>query len=269
MERVISELNTLQKQINALKIANSQLPTANRQMPNNPYEIQIIFETEDLVAINKPHGLLVHRSKIADDVKIFALQLLRDTIGQKVYLVHRLDRKTSGVLLFAKSKEVCASIQKMFSERTVEKTYTAIVRGFTPETNTIDYPLTQGTKIKEAITAYKTIQQYELGIPLGKFQTSRYSMIEIKPRTGRFHQIRKHMAHIRHPIIGDRPHGCNKQNRMWKERFGMVTMLLHAQSLQFNFPENNPVKIIAPLSRDFRYVLNLLNDTDLIRRRRN
>ncbi len=221
-------------------------------------EIEIIYEDEALIAINKPHGLLVHRSRIAADANFFALQLVRDKINQRVYPVHRIDRKTSGVLLFTKSKESLKHLQRIFSERKVEKTYLSIVRGFLEPEGEIDYPLTEGNKTQEATTAYKVIKEFELNIPFGKFQTSRYSLLEITPETGRFHQIRKHMAHIYHPIIGDRPHGCNKQNKLWKEQFQMTSMLLHAQKLEFNYPEGNPISIEAKMSSEFERVLGLL-----------
>lgn len=225
-------------------------------------EIDIIYEDEQLVAINKPHGLLVHRTKIANDVSVFALQLVRNKINKRVYPVHRIDRKTSGVLLFAKSKESLANLQSIFKDQKVEKTYLAIVRGFLEPEGNIDYPLMEGHKVRKAITSYRVKQEFELNIPSGKFQSSRYSFIEIKPITGRFHQIRKHMAHIFHPIIGDRPHGCNKQNKLWKEKYEMTTMLLHATSLQFNYPEGNPILIKAELSNEFKRVLEILTKSN-------
>lgn len=221
-------------------------------------EIDIIYQDENLVAINKPHGLLVHRSKIANDATVFALQLVREAIKQKVHPVHRIDRKTSGVLLFAKSKQALRDLQQLFSERKVKKSYTAIVRGFLAPGGEIDYPLTEGNKTQEASTSYKVTQEFEIDLAHGKFTTSRYSLLDIMPQTGRFHQIRKHMAHIFHPIIGDRPHGCNKQNKLWKEQFSMNTMMLHAQSLEFTYPDGNPICINADLSSEFSRVLKIL-----------
>jgi tRNA pseudouridine65 synthase len=209
------------------------------------------------VAINKPHGLLVHRSRIARDAEEFALQLLRDQIGEKVYPAHRLDRKTSGILLFAKSKDWNSYLQEQFREQKVEKTYHAIVRGFTPQNGSIDYALKNEDKVQEAQTDYRTLAQYELPLPFGKFSTSRYSLVELKPHQGRFHQLRKHMAHIFHPIIGDRPHGCNKQNKLWKERFGMTNMLLHALELSLDLPDGSQLTIKAPYSPTFSEVLNI------------
>lgn len=221
--------------------------------------LEIIYETNDLIAINKPHGLLVHRSKIANDAKVFALQLLRNQINQRVYPAHRLDRKTSGVLLFAKNPDTNSTLQQLFQKRKITKTYTAIVRGFTEKNGTIDYAIGENGKLQDAVTHYELIQHFEIAIPFGKHQTSRYSLLKLSPQTGRFHQLRKHMAHIFHPIIGDRPHGCNKQNKLWKTRFHMTTMLLHAQSLQFEW-ENETIHIEAEKSEEFKRILKILKN---------
>ncbi len=222
--------------------------------------LEIIYRDDHLVAINKPHGLLVHRSFIASDASEFAVQLLRDQIGQTVYPVHRLDRKTGGVLLFALSAEVNSAMQQQFQERKVEKTYFAIVRGFPQESGEIDYPLKkENGEMQDAVTAFETLAKAEIPLPSGKHVTSRYALVKLTPHTGRFHQLRKHMAHIFHPIIGDRPHGCNKQNKLWKEKFGMTTMLLHAGEVQFEHPvSGEKMSIKAGLHREFQRVLNLL-----------
>ena len=189
----------------------------------------ILYQDEHLVAINKPHGLLVHRSPIATNADTFAVQELRNLLEQRVYPVHRLDRKTAGVLLFALNEDIHKALQKQFAERDVEKTYLAIVRGYTEDQGLIDYALTNDKgKVQEAQTAYKTLARTEIDLPFGKHTTSRYSLVEARPHTGRMHQLRKHFAHILHPIIGDRPHGCNKQNKLFKEKWKMTTMLLHA-----------------------------------------
>ena len=220
--------------------------------------LPILYESEQIVAINKPHGLLVHPSPIARDAVTSAMEQLRDQLGRYVYPVHRLDRKTSGVLLFAKSAAANTALQKLFREREMQKAYLAIVRGFVDDQGLIDYPLRHEGKEKEARTAYRCRARYEIALSDGRFPTSRYSFVEIYPETGRFHQIRKHFAHIFHPIIGDRPHGCNKQNRLWKERFGMTTMLLHAECLEFA-----NVLIRARLSAEFAGVLELLERENL------
>jgi len=222
--------------------------------------LEIAFRDEHLIAINKPHDLLVHRSPIAADVEVFALQLLRDQIGQKVYPVHRIDRKTGGVLLFAFDKAIEIEMQKQFADNLVSKKYLAILRGHTPDTGEIDYPLRkENGALQEAFTNYHTLKRTELDVPFGKHATSRYSFIEATPKTGRMHQLRKHFAHIFHPIIGDRTHGCNKQNKLFKERWDMTTMLLHASQLTFNHPiSGGTITIEAPLQPEFIRVMELM-----------
>lgn len=225
-----------------------------------PTSLEIIYRDDYLIAINKPHGLLVHPSSIARNADEFALQLLRDQIGQHVYPAHRLDRKTSGVLLFALDKTTNQSLTQQFTAKTLVKKYWAIVRGFTPEKLSIDYALKKDNGVLQtAVTHLKTIQHAEVDWPSGKHLTTRYSFIEVTPETGRMHQIRKHLAHIFHPIIGDRPHGCNKQNKLWLEKFEMKTMMLHARSLTFTHPVNaQEIQLTAQPSKFFVEVADLL-----------
>ncbi|MBR8537449.1 pseudouridylate synthase [Carboxylicivirga sediminis] len=222
--------------------------------------LEIIYQDQYLVVINKPHGLLVHRSSIAADAEEFALQMVRDQIGKTVYPVHRLDRKTSGILVFALNSRVAARLKTIFENPETQKTYIAIVRGYFPDAIVVDYALTNDRgKTQDAITHFKTIRRSELHIPFGKFDTSRYSLIEAYPKTGRMHQIRKHLNHLRHPIIGDRPHGCNKQNRLFKERWNMTTMLLHARQLEFEHPITNEMLVLkAEPFEEFKRMLNVL-----------
>jgi len=222
-------------------------------------QLEIIYKDENLVAINKPHGLLVHRTKMATDAKVFALQELRDQLGQFVYPIHRLDRKTSGVLIFALNKEVQRNLSIQFQEGKINKTYKAIVRGHLNGSGIIDYDLTndRGT-VQSAITYYNALNHFEINVPLGKHKTSRYTLVELKPETGRFHQLRKHMSHIFHPIIGDRPHGCNKQNRMWKEEFEMTSMMLHAERVWFEYEDGKTFSVSATESDEMTRVVDLL-----------
>lgn len=222
--------------------------------------LEIIHQDDYLIAINKPHGLLVHRTQIAADTNTFALQLLRDQIGKVVYPAHRLDRKTSGVLLFALEKELDGPTQLIFRDPGTIKTYIALVRGHTPPEGRIDYALRKenGT-VQEAVTDFRTLAQSEIPYPSGKFDTSRYSLVTVRPQSGRMHQIRKHFAHIFHPIIGDRPHGCNKQNRFWKDTFSLDTMLLHARTLEFVHPVTGKnIHIEASPSADFMRAMEIL-----------
>lgn len=229
--------------------------------------LPILYQSTDLVAINKPHGLLVHRSPMAADASEFAVQLLRDQLGQRVYPVHRLDRKTGGVLLFALSEAMNAAMQQQFMDGHVAKTYLAIVRGYTPDEQAIDYSLRRDDGdgpgvLQDAFTLLKTLRRAEVDIPFGKHPTSRYSLVELTPTTGRMHQLRRHMAHILHPIIGDRPHGCNKQNKLFLDRFGMNTMLLHAQRIRFRHPVSaEEITVRAPYQAEFGRMLGTLFGT--------
>lgn len=223
--------------------------------------LEIIYQDEYIVAINKPHGLLVHQSPIARDADEFAIQLLRDQIGQRVFPAHRLDRKTSGVLVFTLDKETDRALQMQFQEKKTDKRYLALLRGFAPEEMTIDYALHRDDGVlQDAVTHFKRLETFEIPFPQGKFPTSRYSLVEANPETGRMHQLRKHFAHIFHPIIGDRPHGCNKQNKFWLENFQMNKMLLHASELTIIHPQTNEkLQLKAEMSTEFKRVLELLN----------
>lgn len=222
--------------------------------------LEIVYQDDYLIAINKPHGLLVHRSSIANDAKEFALQMLRDQIDRYVSPVHRLDRKTGGLLLFAFDKETEIAMHQQFQNGEVQKKYLAVLRGHSPDQLDIDYPLVkENGAIQEAFTAFVTLKRAELDVPLGKHPTSRYSLVEATPTTGRMHQLRKHFAHIFYPIIGDRKHGCNKQNKLFKEQWGMITMLLHASELSFTHPvTKEKLHLTAAPQAEFCRVMELM-----------
>lgn len=224
--------------------------------------LEILYQDEFVVAINKPHGLLVHQSPIARDAEEFALQLLRNQLQKTVYPSHRLDRKTSGVLVFALDKATDSIMQQKFQNREVEKKYLALLRGYAPKEMTIDYALKNDNEVlQDAVTYFKTLEYFDLDVPFGKHKTSRYTLVEATPETGRTHQLRKHFAHIFHPIIGDRPHGCNKQNKFWLEKFQMNTMLLHASELAFRHPySQDEIAIKASISEEFERVLQILKN---------
>ena len=222
--------------------------------------LEIVYQDDHLIAVNKPHGLLVHRSSIAGDAKEFALQILRDQIGRHVSPVHRLDRKTGGLLLFAFEKEIEIAMHKQFMNGEVEKKYLAVLRGYAPDKEDIDYPLAKenGT-LQDAFTRFVTLQRAELEVAFGKHPTSRYSLVEATPTTGRMHQLRRHFAHIFYPIIGDRKHGCNKQNRFFMEQWEMTTMLLDASELSFSHPlTGEQINLKAPVQEEFARVMKLM-----------
>ena len=220
--------------------------------------LEIIYEDAQYVAINKPNGLLVHRTRIAEEKKEFALQLLRDQLGYHLYAVHRLDRGTSGALLFAKTPEAAPPLMKAFEQRQPDKTYLAIVRGYAPESGSIDSPIRpdkdhRHKEPQEALTHYVRLATIELPIPVGLYQTARYSLVRVKPETGRMHQIRKHFAHIRHYIVGDKRHGDWRHNRMFEEELHSPHLLLHAAALRFRQPYSGAmVELKAQLPENMR-----------------
>jgi tRNA pseudouridine65 synthase len=211
-------------------------------------ELKILFEDDHLVAIDKPAGLLVHPSWIAPRSTPNVVALLKDYLQSTVYTIHRLDRATSGVILFAKHKQAAHDMNLAFAERRVRKTYLCVTRGYTPEAGLIDYalkpifdqkadPFADPDKpAKAAQSEYRRLGIIELPIPVSRYPSARYSLVEVKPRTGRKHQIRRHMKHIFHPLVGDTAHGDGKHNRLFREQFNVHRLLLMATELDFEHP---------------------------------
>jgi tRNA pseudouridine65 synthase len=235
-------------------------------------KLEIVYQDEYLVAVNKPAGLFVHRSYMDKDEIYFALQLTRDQIGQYVYPVHRLDRPTSGVLLFALSSEIARLMGQIFTDKAIQKTYYALTRGHLLGNDLIDYPLKEkldklGDKNvsrqkepQQAQTSYESIFTASLPLSLGKFDSVRYSLIKLQPSTGRRHQIRRHLAHLRHPIIGDINYGDNKQNPFFKEYFGFKRLMLIAKKLDFVHPiTNKNISIEVDFDQQWLNVFNKLS----------
>ena len=210
--------------------------------------LPIIFRDEHIVVIHKPSGLLVHRSEIDRHETRFAVQLLRDQIGRRVYPAHRLDRGTSGVLVFALDKETARLLGGQFERQEVAKTYLAVVRGHPPESGHIDHALSRrrddaewvGDKTSDeaqpAVTDFRCLATCELPHQVDRYPTSRYALVEVTPHTGRRHQIRRHLKHLAHPILGDATHGKGPLNRWWAEQLGQTRLWLHAQSLTVPHP---------------------------------
>lgn len=227
--------------------------------------LEVLYQDEDLVAVNKPSGLLVHRSLIDRHATEFALQLTRDQIGQEVFPVHRLDRPTSGVLLFALSSGMAKEMGEAFRLNQIQKFYRAVVRGWAPENVLVDHPLieeldrksdTMAAKNKmaqSARTRVRKLASIEIEKFVDKYPTSRYSLVEAQPETGRKHQIRRHLNHIGHPIIGDVTHGKGAHNRFFEQEFKIRRLLLACVKMEFPHPRTRAkVSIKASLSPDFQ-----------------
>ena len=230
--------------------------------------LPILYQDKYIVAVNKPAGLLVHRTRLDIHETMFALQMVRDMMGCYVYPLHRLDKPTSGVLLFALDKDSAGIISEFFRTGQIRKKYLAVVRGYTEERGVIDHPLREiydgivnprekeDLELESAVTEYRRLDQVELPFQVNRFPTSRYSLVEITPHTGRRRQIRRHMKHISHPIIGDVNYGKGEHNRFFREHFGCYRLLLAAMELDFIHPWNNERLIIrAPLDSIFIHVL--------------
>jgi len=222
--------------------------------------LDILYQDDALIAVNKPANLAVHRSKMVGNADTFLIDELRAQVGDSVYLAHRLDRATSGVLLVARSKDVAAALGEQFMGRRVHKQYLVVVRGWPePDEGVIDYPLPGSRETgprREARTRYRQLASVEVPIALGRYPQQRYSLLLAEPESGRFRQIRKHLAHIHHPVIGDCQHGRSDHNRLYKQHFGCHRMLLHAWRVSFRHPlSDTPMTLHAPLDDAFGNLL--------------
>ena len=235
--------------------------------------LTILYQDEWLVAIEKPSGLLVHRSWLDRHETRFALQMTRDLVGQHVFPVHRLDRPTSGILLFALDAQTAHQVAGLFARHEVEKTYHALVRGWMPAECWIDHPLKeQLDKIADcfadpdkpaqaAQTAARTLQRYELPMAINaRHPTTRYSLVELQPKTGRKHQLRRHMDHMAHPIIGDTCYGDGRHNRLFRDHFACHWMLQSQQQMRWTHPHTGDVLTLdAQPAADWGQVLQQLS----------
>jgi tRNA pseudouridine65 synthase len=223
--------------------------------------LDILFQDDYLAIVNKPAGWLVHRTPLDKGESRFVLQTLRDQIGQPVRPAHRLDKGTSGVLVFALSAEVARALGLAFeSGQGLHKTYHAIVRGWPAGELFIDHPLrrmpddmrSQREEVQSAQTRLRTLHRGELPIPQGEFATLRWADVELQPLTGRRHQLRRHAKHIAHPILGDATHGKGPLNRAVAEQLGVGRLWLHAWQLGLRHPLTGaPLGIEAPLGAEW------------------
>jgi tRNA pseudouridine65 synthase len=222
--------------------------------------LPVLHEDGSLAVISKPTGLMAHASPMARGEDDFLVDRLREQFQRDVVLVHRLDRATSGCVLIAFDRGTAAMLGGQFMERGVEKSYLAVCRGWPEESIVVDYPLDGGPGKpvkKPAITRFRRLATGELSEPTGAFPTSRYALLECSPQTGRWRQIRRHLKHLSHHLIGDTSHGDGRHNRAFRMR-GVHRMLLHAHSLSFVHPHaGSRVTAVAPLDAEFERALSL------------
>ena len=242
--------------------------------------MDLIYRDDILAAFNKPSGLLTHRSPIDRHETRFALQEARNRLGQRVYPAHRLDKPTSGVLLFATSPEIANLLMQAFAGGGIQKTYLAVCRGILPEAGCIDHALVEETDAcddprtcqerpaQPACTEYRRLADCELPHAVGRYPTSRYSLLLASPLTGRRHQLRRHFKHLFHPLIGDTRYGEGRHNRFFRDQFGCHRLLLHAAELTLHHPITGELTTIsAPLDATFRSVLAALGWLESVPRR--
>jgi len=209
--------------------------------------LTILHYDHHCAAVLKPAGLHVHPTAESPG-EVSCLPRLRDQLGRWVYPVHRLDRATSGVLLFALTPEAAADLASQFREHTPAKDYLAVVRGFTPAAGRIDHPLgnSSGRPALPAVTEYRRLATLELFRPVGRLPSARFALVEARPLTGRRHQLRRHFHHVSHPIIGDTTYGDGIQNRFVRAEFGLAGLLLFARRIAFRHPHTGePVAVEA------------------------
>jgi len=227
--------------------------------------LPILYLDDTLVVVNKPSGLLVHRSPIDRHETRFAVQMVRDQLGRRVYPVHRLDKGTSGALAFALDRETARSLAEAFASHEVVKTYLAIVRGWPAENGEIDYALaavrdeyapSADTGPKASRTSFRRLEIVELPHRVDRYPTTRYSLLELRPDTGRRHQLRRHLAHVSHPIVGDSTYGKGRHNRLFAELFGVQRLFLACVALEFAHPRSGQgLRVGAAPGADFESVV--------------
>ena len=223
-------------------------------------DLMVLYADDRLAVVNKPAGLMVHDSALARGETAFAADRLRAQFDRPIFLVHRLDRATSGCLLLAFDRETASQLGKTLMLHALEKDYLAICRGWPEESFVVDHPLDGGPgkpSKKSAITRFTRLATTELELPSSGFETSRYALLRAQPATGRFRQIRRHLKHVSHHLIGDSSHGDGRHNRTFR-MLGVHRMLLHAQRLAFVHPFSGDRLVAdAPVDAEFERALQL------------
>ncbi|WP_046758889.1 pseudouridine synthase [Kordia jejudonensis] len=221
----------------------------------------ILYEDDFVIAVAKPNNMLVHHSFMArnQSEEQTLVGLLEETFGKSFFPIHRLDRKTSGIVLCAKEKALVSRFQALFITNQIQKVYYGIVRGFSPKSGMIDSPVKgrDANVHKEAETHFETLESITLPIPVRPFSESRYSLVKLLPKTGRMHQLRVHLNKISHPLIGDPKYGDRFHNRMFQTEFDMHTLFLHATTLSFQHPFlDTEIVITCPFPTDWHTIAN-------------
>lgn len=212
--------------------------------------LSILFQDHQLVVVHKPPNMLLHRSAISRD-HTFVLQTLRNQLGRRVYPIHRLDRATSGVLAFGLDSASAQRVASQFEARTVAKEYWALARGWVDDSGMIAHPVSDaegGRGSRQALTRYRCLQRVELPYRVDRYPSTRYSLVEVEPLTGRRQQIRKHFKHISHHLVGDTTHGNGRHNRFFRERYGIHRLMLTARRLCFDHPATGARLCVEALS---------------------
>ena len=223
--------------------------------------LDILYLDDYLAAVTKPPGLLVHRTGLDAGETQFALQMLRDQLGRPVWPAHRLDKGTSGVLLFALSADTARLLGQAFeSGENLQKTYRAVVRGWPADSGRIDHALkrmpddarTERTEIQPAQSLFSTLRRFELPLAYQGFASTRCAEVALQPLTGRRHQLRRHMKHIAHPILGDATHGKGPLNRAVADLNGQKRLWLHALRLDMRHPvSGQALQLESPLPKEW------------------
>lgn len=224
--------------------------------------MKILHLDPDLVAVDKPPGLLVHPSALDAHETVTALGLLQAQLGQPLWPLHRLDKATSGVLLFARHREAASHWGRMFEAGQIRKRYLALVRGWPDAQGAIDYPLARDPELPsagqarlEAVTHYERLATFDWPFRVDdRHPTSRYALVSVEPLTGRRHQIRRHFKHIGHPLVGDTTHGKGAHNRAVAQWLGISRLWLHAWRVQAPVAQDH-LEIEAGPGRDWQPLL--------------
>jgi tRNA pseudouridine65 synthase len=234
----------------------------------NGAALPILYRDDWLVVVDKPAGLLVHRSPVDARETRFAVQMLRDQLGRYVYPVHRLDKGTSGALAFALDPATARDLSEAFAGTAVGKCYLALVRGWPEERGEIDHALrpveddvlpATGRPPQSARTEYERLETFEIPHRVDRYPSSRYALLRLRPQTGRRHQLRRHLAHLSHPIVGDSTYGKGAHNRLFARLYGVRRLMLACVRLELPHPVTQQrLHVDAPLAEEFAAVLRAL-----------